>query len=66
MNEKLNLWSFIILNIVLLILVILDVFFLVEISTDIYMLLIGISVAACGNYFVVRLQRRKKKSTSAA
>lgn len=57
MNKKLNVWYFIISIIVLLVILILDKLFNVEIDINLYLIIIPSSIVALGNCIVIRLQR---------
>ncbi len=57
MNKKLNLWSSVILLVIILLLKIIECIFDICISNNFYMLLIGILIASFGNYIVAIKQQ---------
>ena len=58
MNKKLNLWYFIVSIIILLVMRGLEMYSLMKVDINIYYTIIGTSIAALGNYVVIRIQNR--------
>ncbi|RZT96228.1 hypothetical protein EV201_0864 [Ancylomarina subtilis] len=58
MNKKLNLWYFIVSIIILIVMRGLEMYSLMKVDINIYYTIIGTSIAALGNYVVIRIQNR--------
>jgi hypothetical protein len=59
MNKKFNYWYAIVSLVILLILIVIDHLFQCKINREIYYVLLGLLIAAIGNYVVVIIQERR-------
>ena len=59
--EKLNLWYFVIALLILVITLIIEKFSSIEVDKTFYYIIIATSIAALGNYIVIRIQTGRNK-----
>ena len=60
-NKNLNLYYFVVSFLILAIILIMHKLFLIKVDKQVYYMIIGTSIAALGNYIVIRIQMKRKQ-----